>query len=394
MTTSRTSNLLSHGLLNSFRKADDGVVAVMFAVLLPVLIGILALGVELGLRQMEQRKLQHAADAAAISGAIGRFETGYSSDSNAELLALTFYVASQGGFSAEDGRTALRPYSENSDPDIYELHFVDDETVRVRLHRDRPGLFSRIFPGGGGATIAASADAGIAGRAPGEPFCFLGRNKVSVQGNVNIELPGCRIASNDQFTMSGAAADLKTQCAAPEKPNHEKNCTEGWLSGSEFPQGGFPEKNPQIEDNHPGICNFDESDFSGTLKSGVYCINPNDGEFEITGNDTISGMDITVIIEEDVTFKVRGNVSLDISAPTTGDRRGVLFYGLRGSELDMGGTPRLASGCNGIIVDTLRFGGTPGAGGGQGDDPDVAVDCNLEKDDGLPSGEGEISLLR
>lgn len=394
MTTARTSSLLSRGLLHSFGRADGGVVAVMFAVLLPVLIGILALGVEIGLRQMEQRKLQHAADAAAISGAIGRFETGYSSDSNNELRALTFHVAAQGGFSVGDGRTALRPYSENSDPDVYELRFVDDDRVEVRLRRERPGLFSRIFPGGGGAMISARAEAGLAGDPPGEPFCFLGRERVRVQGggnNPGIEIPGCRLASNQDFEVDGNPDDIIGECAAQDQASI--GCTEGWMSGSDFPEGGFADRIGYIEERYPGICDYtSENDFAGTLMPGVYCVEGGQ-KWNISGNmvNDISGDDITIIIGENSELRFAGSGSgqgMNISAPTSGNLEGVLIYGLEGSEFIMRGNSTLSAGCSGVIADKLDFGGNPSAvmGGGSS--------CDLQGGTGAQPGGGEISLLQ
>lgn len=57
--------------LKEFYRREDGVVSVLFALLIPfVFIPILAVSSELGLRTMEQRKLQQQADMAAYSAAV------------------------------------------------------------------------------------------------------------------------------------------------------------------------------------------------------------------------------------------------------------------------------------------------------------------------------------
>src|SRR2546423_12696229 len=51
----------------SFRKCSAGVVAVVTAMVLPLLLGFTSLGVEVGHWYLAQRQMQGAADAAAIS---------------------------------------------------------------------------------------------------------------------------------------------------------------------------------------------------------------------------------------------------------------------------------------------------------------------------------------
>ena len=157
--------------LHLFARSDQGVVAVIFALTLPALIGALAIGIEIGLRQMEQRKLQHAADAAAISGAIGRIEWDYA-EGDAEVLASSFHVAAASGFAPSDNRenSLLRPYG--TYPDNYELRYQDDDlAVEVVLRTERPGLFSAIWPGDG-VLLSARATAGLGGE--GDEPCVLG----------------------------------------------------------------------------------------------------------------------------------------------------------------------------------------------------------------------------
>lgn len=74
------------------RKYEAGVVAVTFAVVLPILIGFMGLAAEVSYWRLHQRAMQNAADAAAIAAA-----TNGGTTSTAEALA----VAAQYGF--QDG---------------------------------------------------------------------------------------------------------------------------------------------------------------------------------------------------------------------------------------------------------------------------------------------------
>ena len=57
------------GLVRRFRGNDRGIVAVFVVLMLPVLIGGLALAVDVGFWYVIKRNAQNAADAAAIAGA-------------------------------------------------------------------------------------------------------------------------------------------------------------------------------------------------------------------------------------------------------------------------------------------------------------------------------------
>lgn len=351
-------------LYQRFARNEEGVVAVIFALTLPVLIGALALGVELGLRQMEQRKLQHAADAAAISGAISRIERNYAESDN-RVLASTFHLAEEGGFSPSDDREnrLLRPYSSN--PDSYELRYRDtDSAVEIILRTERPGLFSAIWPGDG-VSISARAVAGL-GELGELGACVLGRNDVDIGGNVSVFLESCILASNGHFDIDGAATDLQTKCTGPSRPTRDNECKE-WLEYTE-PFGG-----PDIEvpcnfdgnDRDEAEGKYDETDFSGEIESGIYCLR---NDVNLRGNDSITirppddpdrEASVTVFLGPGVTLDSRGNAALNIHAPTSGDLSGILIYGLADSEIDLGGTADLEFGCGGITADRLSLRGTP-----------------------------------
>ena len=382
MTKALTRIFISLDFALRFAKSDRGVVAIIFALLLPVMIGAIALGVELGLRQMEQRKLQHAADAAAISGAIGRFETGFADDKNEQLRALTFFVASQGGFTTPDERVALHPYSENPDPKIYEIRYIDDNRVEIRLQRTRPGLFSTLWRRGEGTYISATAEAGFA---PKIPPCILGLGRqdrgVDIRGSAaTISLEGCTLGANDELFYN-ADPTIHAQCASPDPRPNDEQCSRGWTAGtSEDPYEAISEFKWE------NVCQGREDSFIDAINdgskndmSGIYC---QETDANITGNKTINGQDVTIFLKAGVNIRFGGNVDLKISPPSFGERSGLLFYGPEAKVL-ISGSAEFSIGCGGMVLDSLHLNGNI----------DISGQCDVDETENIAFGR-TISLLQ
>ncbi|MCO0614565.1 pilus assembly protein [Lutimaribacter sp. EGI FJ00015] len=114
-------------MVSRFIKDQDGVVAVIFALLLPVIIGAIVLGVETGLWLMHRAKLQHIADTAAYSAAI-RYSSGAT---EAQALATANAVADQAGFDAVLGDVVMT--------------LPDTDRLSVTVTRNQGRMFSAIF---------------------------------------------------------------------------------------------------------------------------------------------------------------------------------------------------------------------------------------------------------
>ncbi len=60
-----------------------------------------------------------------------------------------------------------------------------------------------------------------------------------------------------------------------------------------------------------------------TLDPGVYCI---DGDFSMSGNRSISGTEVFLYIKNGHGLTINGTVTVNLSAPTSGDYKGYLFF--------------------------------------------------------------------
>jgi len=64
-----------------------------------------------------------------------------------------------------------------------------------------------------------------------------------------------------------------------------------------------------------------------TLAAGNYIVNG--GELRINGNATVNGAGVMFYLTNGATLRINGGATMNLSAPTTGDWAGLLFFGNR-----------------------------------------------------------------
>lgn len=349
------------GLLRRFLTDTRGAVAILAAILLPVVIGGIGLGVETSYWYMTQRKLQHAADVAAhAAGARNR-----AGDSMDEIRTAARQVAIVSGFLANRGMISLaRPPASGA--------FVGDaDAIEVHLTENWPRWFSGVFARGP-VTIGARAVSRISG---GVDACIIAlsptaNGAVTVSGSTDVKLNGCDVASNSvsatSLLMSGSSARLTTGCAyavgqasvtsgltltrcsrvhvdAPRIRDPYRSVAEPMITGAcQNRNVGHPTQPTTIipTDNHPsGIksrryCNGLDVKGQITFMPGLYIIEG--GTFSINGGDPnataaarINGSGVTFYLTSTASLRLNGNVTLNLSAPTSGPFSGLLFFGAR-----------------------------------------------------------------
>ncbi|WP_027998854.1 pilus assembly protein TadG-related protein [Sinorhizobium arboris] len=406
-----------------FLADERGTVAVIAAVAFPVLVGAMGLGAETGFWYLKQRKLQHAADVAAHAAA-GRLRAG---DQRSALEATATQIASKSGYSPSAGTLAISPSSSPaaSAGTLDRLEVVVTET--------RSRLFSSIFSDQP-VTMRARAVAQVEG---GSTACVLALSKtksgaVTVSGSASVDLSGCDVASNssasDSFLMSGSAS-MNADCvhavggAVATLGLRLKQCDsvhenapasiDPYAGVAEpFPWAGFACDagsrnigNPgqltlvKTTQMHPsGVrvrCFPNGLDVKGTVEfePGLYIITG--GTFTANGGNPtatsaarlhvgtpVNGYSgVTFFLANDARLDLRGNVSLDLKAPTSGPYSGILFFGSRSqtavshsingtsnsvltgavytpaSSLDYKGNSATANGCTQVIADKITFSG-------------------------------------
>lgn len=166
------------------RRDRRGATAVLFAVSGTALLGAVAMFTDGGLLYLTQRRVQSAADAAAIAAA-----SAAESRSRDAALAAASEVASLNGFASSTGTqvVARNPPSRGpfqNDPSAYE----------VTITRQQPMSLAAALFGIGDKEVVGQAVAVLKGRMQ---VCLLALNgNVTVQSYGNFEARGCAIGAN------------------------------------------------------------------------------------------------------------------------------------------------------------------------------------------------------
>lgn len=342
---------LAGRILGCLSTDEGGAVAVIAAIVFPVVVGAMGLGAETGYWYMKQRKLQHAADVSAHAAAV-RHRAG---DGLASLRAAATTVAVASGFESASGDLNVSTEAGATGT---------SGKVTVVLSETHPRLFSSIFSSDS-VLFRARAVAQVTG---GSKACVLALSNtasgaVTVAGSTEVHLSGCSVVSNstasDAFLMKSGSAMMSTDCvytvgeavtttglslsgcAAPvervpptadpfalvAEPDNlhiqQLPCrTLSYISNSTYTFDHLPTGEPAIR-----FCNGLDIKGTVTLKPGLYILDG--GDFTITAGANLSGNGVTLLLTNGATAKLTGNGDIDLSAPTSGPYAGILFFGSR-----------------------------------------------------------------
>ena len=378
-----------------------GSVAVVAALLFPVLIGGMGLGAEVGYWYVTQRKLQHAADASAYA-AVVRLKSG---DGQTKLEAAGLFIAKQSGFRSSIGTMALH-HPPTSGPNA-----GDSTMVEVVLTEALPRYFTGLFKDGSvqirARSVAKNNELNV---------CVLAlspnaNNAVQVAGSSNPAFVNCTVVSNSTSSSSirlqGNASSLSAACAYASggyqgPANVTTTACEGVVTNSPAIQDPYenvswPTAMTACLPGNVGSNNVNTAVTADlTLPNGWkykrYCsLSPQGhvtfgpGLYIVDGDMTSTGQTIS---GSGVTFAVGGNVSLSgsltvtLSPPNTGPYSGLLFFGDRDAaaeghtltgdlasvyqgaiyfptgNLTFTGSSNVSNGCTQVIAKTITFTGS------------------------------------
>ena len=338
-----------------FCQDKRGVSAILIALLMPVLIGFVGLGIDAGMWYSRKREMQSAADSAAISA------------------ALTFLSNSNKNAAEEMGKSDAVRSGFDNEGGVINVSITDEGNAKVTLSEPQQMFFSAIFlpeP----ITITANAAAGPVSTSDStSTFCMLaldtGMDKAlewmgSSQGQIK-----CGVASNSasasSLYMNGNAqlaidggVDGAVDLAVKGQITKLGSTT---LSPRNPPVLGGGGKDPYVDltvPTSPAACtytNFSINQKDQTLSPGRYCgglklnakssnakFNPgvyiiDGGEFSAEGNSQgqgsatdIKGDGVTIILtgsgNDYATLKIAGSTQIRFTAPDSGPYKGVIFY--------------------------------------------------------------------
>ncbi len=333
---------------------ESGSIMTMWALLLPIVGGILGLAVDASMWYLKKRDLQSTADAAAIAGA---YETTFAnriSKANAEVLRNGYDASSQ-------------VVSSVYNPPQSGSYTSDSDAVEVQLVQTQQLAFSRLF-------ITENPDVAVravAIRLPAGEACVLALDgsvqyALQFQGNSTVDMPNCIAASNSNADISAIVSgssvlnseSLYTVGGYDVRGNAQLNTSETPITGGTAIQDPYSSltmptapfgsyytpAHPNCDYNNystssnavlsPGVyCNglTLTSHASVTLNSGVYIIDR--GSFDIGAQATITSATggVTILLTSSTgsnyaTIKVNGGATVNLSAQTSGAYSGILFF--------------------------------------------------------------------
>ena len=319
------------------RNRQDGQALVLVALTLLVLVGIVGLSIDMGYLRYAKRRLQTAADSAAIAGASelkdGNYKTAAVND------------AKVNGF--EDGVDGVTVTSFNPPKDPpFQGKPNANEYVEVQVKQDAPTFFMRIL-GVKSAALTATAVAQL-GSSKGCVYALALLGGITVNGTVNA--PDCGVIDNAILSIGGGCITASSigivlqlvggACVNPQPilgiaPSADPL---GYLVP---PVGGgnCTATNLRVNSNAPtvlapgkycgGIRILGTNTGPVTFQPGLYILTGGNG-LQVSGSGDVSGVGVTFYIAGGGTAQINGTGNVTLSAPANppspGIPGGVLFY--------------------------------------------------------------------
>jgi Flp pilus assembly protein TadG len=313
-------------MLKRFHTAEQGNVAIVFALTLLPMTAFAGAALDYSRAGAARNKLQTATDASALGAAVA---TNVSTDQQRIALAEALFKANEiPGASASAAMVGGKVVV----------------TARATVKTTAMSLMQVPQMEVGARSVAARAT-------PGPPACVLALNKtvsgaVSFSGTTDFKAVGCTVHSNSRssqgISVSGAATVAAGGfCSAggvstttPLTPEPRTNCPQ--LSdafrnlASPVTTGCTYANNVQVQPNEqttlsPGIyCSGLSIKGGATLQAGVYVIK---GPLTINSQAVVTGTGVTFYLTgSQAGFTINAGAALRVEAPKTGDYGGLLIF--------------------------------------------------------------------
>lgn len=382
--------------LACFTSDTRGAVAILWGLLLPVIIGLSALGVEVGMWYSQQRDYQTAADAAVLAAAYTVSEGGDATD----MATAAQNEAEMNGFTVSGDNTITI-----STPPTSGAYAGNSDYIEVSMTAPSTLMFASLFLDEA-VEITVRAVAVVAATSSDDDACVLALNDtdsdaLKFRGNASIDVSGCVVASNSSdstsITISGSATltaeSLQTVGDYSVGGSATLNTTTDPTSGASAVD------DPYADLEVPSYSGCDQSNYSVrpsdtttitpassttpyvfcgdltvqgdlTLSPGIYIID--EGDFDVRSTANLTGSDVTIILTSSTdsdygTMTLNGSATLDLSAPDSGDYSGMLIYRDRdapdANNSILGGANAEFTGAIYMPSSTINFTGNSATGG-------------------------------
>ena len=343
------------------RKEQSGNVSVLFACMLPVLVGACGLGADVGYWYYQQRTLQTAADAAAYDGVIALKGSGNSTG----ITSAATTGATSNGWSNTNGTIAVN-WPPTSGP------YQNSDSVQVVLTENLPRFFSALFSSSQ-VPVSVTAVATMAG----SNACILALDKtanqaITVSGSANLQAPHCDVVSDSNSSQSvdvSGGASLTADCLVAvgtslinsnvtlqkcsSPTNNAPAVADPFASVAQPTLTGTCISVPaNATDLWPGwYCHGLSTSWGPIIfHGGLYMVSG--GNLALNAGTSASGTGVTFFVAAGETAAVSGSAVVSFSAPTTGTYAGILFFGDRNAT---NGNNNFSGSSSSTLVGTIYF---------------------------------------
>lgn len=330
--------------LTGLGRDEAGSILVYVAFATPILIGLTGLSIDVATWRAHHQLLQSAADSAAIAGALEIQRS--QADSQLVIDAATLDATTNGyGATADD--VIIINY-----PPTLGASAGSTSAVEVALSRPVATAFAQIFLAG---PVMVSARA-VAATDPIDA-CVWALNgtamgALTVAGGVQANLDcGVMVNSSDASALRELGGACLTATSINIVGDYSGTCIDP------TPSTGLNEQNDPLATlaapSYGGCDTTGKTTINGgataTLEPGVYCgdiainggatvtFNPGlyvleDSDLSINGGTSVSGTDVTFYFSGNGEVDIDGGANVTMSAPTSGDQAGLLFYNDRNAS--------------------------------------------------------------
>lgn len=377
------------GKFKAFVTSKRGNVAILTALVAPVLIGFCGLGADAGYWFFRQRDLQGAADIAAYDGAVAL-------ENSADVTGIT--TASTAGASTNGWTSSLGTITVNTPPTSGPNQ--NTHTVEVLLTENEQRFFTSLFSQD---PVPVSVRA-VATYLQTQSACMVGLNRtkadtVQFWGNAQADFTACNIVSDSSSSSAfavGGAANITAPCVDSVGGDYV-TATLTLTSCSSVTTHSPYIYDPYANLPAPTVGSGCANSSGSTLSQGTYCgldigggttnLNPgvyviNGGTLKINSNSVVNGTGVTFYLTNGATLDFNGNATINLTAPTSGTYSGMLFYGDRtqatavnklngnastnmtgaiyfpSQEVDFLGNFSGSNGCTQVVADTIYYTGS------------------------------------
>lgn len=318
-----------------------GAVAVMAGVATPALLGTAALSIDVGNWYLRRSELQTIADAVAASAALENYygndygisdaldEASLLGIDTSEITDITINSPPISG--AYAGTAGAIEVSITAPGTIFFAGFIFDDAVSITTRAvATSGVMSEACMVGLERTAAQAIRA--SGNMTVEMDCGIASNSsdpnsVWINGSVNLNVPSLTTSGEIHEQPTGVIDNVSTREKARRIEDLYDDLTPPFFSGCDY-------NNVSIN----SVATLSPGTYCGGISiggnadvifnSGTYVLDA--GDFSINGNANVYGVGVTIILTSSSStygsIKITGGSDIELSAPTSGEYAGVVFY--------------------------------------------------------------------